>query len=144
VDFSKFVKAEDIIKEDLRVSPGYQLILLGTDAKSVVYVNFSFHQVSHSGDIPTTLMHTFASSIILTPFNFHYRDPSCRSVQGIKIPKGREEETAIYRSHLPKRNQDPKDKRSPDTSFKIQKLMQPHILRPILSRTLHSMILSRS
>jgi primary-amine oxidase len=54
----------------------------------VVYFNLGGHHVPHSGDIPNTLMHTSASSIMFTPFNFHDRDPSRKSAQGVKLVKG--------------------------------------------------------
>ncbi|KAH8804603.1 copper amine oxidase [Xylogone sp. PMI_703] len=68
VDFSKFVDGEDIEQEDL-----------------VVYFNLGTHHVPHSGDIPNTLMHISSSSVMFTPFNFHDRDASRRSVQGVKL-----------------------------------------------------------
>ncbi|RFU26755.1 hypothetical protein B7463_g9580, partial [Scytalidium lignicola] len=68
VDFSKFVDGEDIEQEDL-----------------VIYFNLGTHHVPHSGDIPNTLMHISSSSVMFTPFNFHDRDPSRRSVQGVKL-----------------------------------------------------------
>jgi hypothetical protein len=40
---------------------------------SVFCINLGSHHVPHSGDIPNTLQHTNASSIILVPFNFHDR-----------------------------------------------------------------------
>lgn len=71
VDFSKFVDGEDVVEEDL-----------------VVYFNLGSHHVPHSGDIPNTLMHTSASSVMFTPFNFHDRDASRRSVQGVRLDLG--------------------------------------------------------
>lgn len=45
----------------------------------------------HSGDVPNTLMHTSASSVMLIPHNFADRDPSRESVQGVKLHlKGKE------------------------------------------------------
>jgi primary-amine oxidase len=55
-----------------------------SDAR-VLYFNLGSHHVPHSGDIPNTLMHTSASSVMFTPFNFHDRDPSRRSAQGVKL-----------------------------------------------------------
>jgi hypothetical protein len=57
----------------------------------VVYFNLGMHHVPHSGDIPNTLMHTSSSSVMFTPFNFHDRDPSRLSSQGVQLdikPKG--------------------------------------------------------
>jgi primary-amine oxidase len=41
--------------------------------------------VPRSGDIPNTLMHTSSSSVMFTPFNFHDKDPSRRSAQGVRL-----------------------------------------------------------
>jgi primary-amine oxidase len=51
----------------------------------VVYFNLGSHHVPHSGDIPNTLMHTSASSVMFTPFNFHDRDPSRTRTSGVKL-----------------------------------------------------------
>lgn len=53
----------------------------------MVYFNLGSHHVPHSGDIPNTLMHTSASasSVMLTPFNFHDRDPSRTRASGVKL-----------------------------------------------------------
>jgi primary-amine oxidase len=50
-----------------------------------VYFNLGSHHVPHSGDIPNTLMHTSASSVMLTPFNFRDRDPSRTRASGVKL-----------------------------------------------------------
>jgi methyl coenzyme M reductase subunit C-like uncharacterized protein (methanogenesis marker protein 7) len=62
----------------------------------VIYFNLGSHHVPHSGDIPNTLMHTSASSVMFTPLNFHDRDPSRRSVQGVKLSKGADGTTSQY------------------------------------------------
>ena len=59
--------------------------LPNTDLRRVIYFNLGSHHVPHSGDIPNTLMHTSASSVMFTPFNFHDRDPSRHSVQGVRL-----------------------------------------------------------
>ncbi|KAI1493671.1 copper amine oxidase [Biscogniauxia mediterranea] len=51
----------------------------------VVYFNVGSHHVPHSGDIPNTLMHTSASSVMFVPHNFADRDPSRESVQGVRL-----------------------------------------------------------
>ena len=56
-----------------------------TNLHRVIYFNLGSHHVPHSGDIPNTLMHTSASSVMFTPFNFHDRDPSRHSVQGVRL-----------------------------------------------------------
>jgi hypothetical protein len=51
----------------------------------VVYFNLGTHHIPNSGDIPNTLMTTSASSVMLVPHNFHDRDPSRESAQGVKL-----------------------------------------------------------
>jgi hypothetical protein len=51
----------------------------------VIFFNLGTHHVPTSGDIPNTLMHTSASSVIFTPHNFHDRDPSRQSAQGVRL-----------------------------------------------------------
>ncbi|TVY81016.1 Membrane primary amine oxidase [Lachnellula suecica] len=79
VDFGRFVDGEQIVDEDL-----------------IVYFNLGSHHIPHSGDIPNTLMHTSASSVMFTPFNFHDHDPSRNRVQGVKIDQGSERSKARY------------------------------------------------
>lgn len=55
------------------------------DGDLVVYFNLGAHHVPHSGDIPNTLMHTSASSVMFVPHNFNDRDPSRESVQGVRL-----------------------------------------------------------
>ena len=71
VDFSKMVNDEETVQEDL-----------------VVYFNLGGHHIPHAGDIPNTLMHTSASSVMFVPHNFHSRDPSREVVQGVKLELG--------------------------------------------------------
>jgi primary-amine oxidase len=66
------------------------------DDDRVVFFNLGTHHVPHSGDIPNTLMHTSASSVMFTPFNFHDRDPTRRSAQGVRIDNGNEGTKARY------------------------------------------------
>lgn len=51
----------------------------------VIFFNLGMHHVPHSGDIPNTLMHTSSSSVMFTPFNFHDRDPSRLTSQGVQL-----------------------------------------------------------
>ncbi|KAF7187989.1 Amiloride-sensitive amine oxidase [copper-containing] [Pseudocercospora fuligena] len=51
----------------------------------VLYFNLGAHHIPHSGDVPNTLMHTSASSVMFVPHNFHDRDPSRESVQGVRL-----------------------------------------------------------
>ena len=68
VDFEKMVDGEEAVQQDL-----------------VVYFNLGSHHVPHSGDVPNTLMHTSASSVMFVPVNFHDRDPSRVRAQGVKV-----------------------------------------------------------
>jgi primary-amine oxidase len=51
----------------------------------VVLFNLGGHHVPHSGDIPNTLMHTSASSVMLSPFNYFDEDVSKQFRQGVRI-----------------------------------------------------------
>lgn len=55
------------------------------DGDLVIYFNVGAHHVPHSGDVPNTLMHTSASSVMFVPHNFCDRDPSRESVQGVRL-----------------------------------------------------------
>ncbi|EMC99114.1 hypothetical protein BAUCODRAFT_59376, partial [Baudoinia panamericana UAMH 10762] len=55
------------------------------DGDLVIYFNVGAHHVPHSGDIPNTLMHTSSSSVMFVPHNFADRDPSRKSVQGVRL-----------------------------------------------------------
>ncbi|PYI28105.1 copper amine oxidase [Aspergillus indologenus CBS 114.80] len=68
VDFSQYLNGEHIEQQDL-----------------VIWFNLGNHHVPHSGDIPNTLQHTSASSVIFSPFNFHDRDASRASAQGVRL-----------------------------------------------------------
>lgn len=70
VDFSKMVDGERIVDEDL-----------------VVYFNLGGHHVPHSGDVPNTLMHTSASSVMFSPFNHFDYDVSRDTRQGVRIDR---------------------------------------------------------
>jgi primary-amine oxidase len=68
VDFNKMLNDENIADEDL-----------------VVYFNLGTHHIPHTGDIPNTLMHWSTSSVMFVPHNFHDRDPSRESAQGVRL-----------------------------------------------------------
>lgn len=70
-----------------RICKGYKNFAIGKMliSDSVIWFNLGGHHVPHSGDIPNTLQHTSASSIILAPFNFHDRDASRKSSQGVRV-----------------------------------------------------------
>jgi primary-amine oxidase len=55
------------------------------DGDLVIYFNVGAHHVPHSGDIPNTLMHTSATSVMFVPHNFNDRDPTRATSQGVRI-----------------------------------------------------------
>ena len=55
------------------------------DGDLVIYFNVGAHHIPHSGDIPNTLMHTSATSVMFVSHNFNDRDPSRESVQGVRL-----------------------------------------------------------
>ncbi len=59
------------------------------DEDLVVYFNLGGHHVPTSQDIPNTLMHTSASSVVFMPFNYFDDDVSRRSRQGVRIDRRR-------------------------------------------------------
>ncbi|KAI1502075.1 copper amine oxidase [Biscogniauxia marginata] len=76
INFAKVANAESLAHGDL--DSDY-------DGDLVIYFNVGSHHVPHSGDIPNTLMHTSASSVMFVPHNFADRDPSRESVQGVRL-----------------------------------------------------------
>ncbi|KAG8630368.1 hypothetical protein KVT40_001987 [Elsinoe batatas] len=70
VDFSEMVNGE-------KLSDG--------DGNLVVYFNLGAHHIPHSGDIPNTLMHTSASSVMFVPHNFGDKDASRITSQGVRM-----------------------------------------------------------
>jgi primary-amine oxidase len=70
VDFAKMVDGEGVVQEDL-----------------VVAFNLGGHHVPVSGDIPNTMMHTSASSVMFVPHNFGKRDLSRSGVSGVRIDR---------------------------------------------------------
>ncbi|EXJ64035.1 hypothetical protein A1O7_00370 [Cladophialophora yegresii CBS 114405] len=70
VDFTKMVDSEDIEGEDL-----------------VVYFNLGGHHVPTSQDVPNTLMHTSASSVVFMPFNYFDEDVSRAWRQGVRVDR---------------------------------------------------------
>lgn len=70
VDFAKMANDESIEEEDL-----------------VVYFNLGGHHVPTSQDIPNTLMHTSASSVLFMPFNYFDEDVSRAVRQGVRIDR---------------------------------------------------------
>ena len=70
VDFEKMVDGESVLQEDL-----------------VIAFNLGGHHVPVSGDIPNTMMHTSASSVMFIPHNFGKRDLSRSGVSGVRIDR---------------------------------------------------------
>jgi len=54
----------------------------------VVFFNLGGHHVPTSGDVPNTLMHTSASSVMFVPWNWGESDLSRETVSGVRV--GRE------------------------------------------------------
>lgn len=76
VDFAGIADGESLERGSGRDGYGGDLVL---------YVNVGSHHVPHSGDVPNTLMHTSASSVMFLPHNFADRDPSRETVQGVRL-----------------------------------------------------------
>ena len=51
----------------------------------VLYFNLGGHHVPSSSDVPNTLMHTSASSVVLSPFNYFDEDVSVHWRQGVRV-----------------------------------------------------------
>jgi len=79
IDFTRMADHESLTHDD--ASSSY-------DGDLVVYFNLGAHHVPHSGDVPNTLIHTSASSVMFVPHNFLDRDPSRESVQGVRVQVG--------------------------------------------------------
>ena len=71
IEFGKFVDGESTLQQDL-----------------VLWFNLGAHHVPNTGDVPNTLMHTSASSVVFSPFNFFERDVSREAVQGVVLGEG--------------------------------------------------------
>ncbi|KAK8023656.1 Primary amine oxidase- lung isozyme [Apiospora rasikravindrae] len=91
VDFTRIADGEDLLHghheerdgdRDAKEASGGEE---DYDGDLVVYFNVGSHHIPHSGDIPNTLMHTSASSVMFVPHNFADRDPSRESVQGVRL-----------------------------------------------------------
>lgn len=68
------------------IAPEYTVLSVDiVQTYSVIYFNLGTHHIPNSGDIPNTLMTTSASSIMLVPHNYHGRDASRASAQGVKL-----------------------------------------------------------
>ena len=76
VDFTNMVDDEIIEEDDL-----------------IVYFNLGGHHVPTSQDVPNTLMHTSASSVMLLPFNYFDEDVSRAVRQGVRIDRRPESRT---------------------------------------------------
>lgn len=82
VDFSVLADGESLVRSGGDGEDDYDG---DYDGDLVVYFNVGSHHVPHSGDIPNTLMHTSASSVLFAPHNFADRDPSREGVQGVRL-----------------------------------------------------------
>ncbi|PNS17033.1 Copper amine oxidase 1 [Sphaceloma murrayae] len=79
VDFDRVVRGEGIVAGNAGVKDD------GYHGDLMVYFNLGGHHVPTSGDLPNTLMHTSASSVMFVPHNFHDQDPSRRTSQGVRM-----------------------------------------------------------
>ena len=80
IDFNKMANHESLLHGE---DSSY-------DGDLVVYFNLGAHHLPHSGDLPNTLMHTSATSVMFVPHNFGDSDASRESVQGVRLQlKGR-------------------------------------------------------
>ncbi|GAB7364720.1 hypothetical protein MBLNU230_g5520t1 [Neophaeotheca triangularis] len=86
IDFSKMVNDESLKSTD---ADEY-------DGDLVLYFNLGAHHIPHSGDVPNTLHHTSASSVMFVPHNFADRDPSRESVQGVRLQLGGHNESGGF------------------------------------------------
>lgn len=69
-------KAEAKPETEANVSGGEDLVL---------YFTLGSHHIPTSADIPNTLMHTSASSVVFSPFNYFDEDVSKSSRQGVRV-----------------------------------------------------------
>lgn len=88
VDFAKMANNESLLTATVRgeeeeVKEAEQEI--GTDL--VIYFNLGGHHVPSSQDVPNTLMHTSASSVLFMPFNYFDDDVSKAVRQGVRIDR---------------------------------------------------------
>lgn len=78
-----YLRPLDPIIDFNKIANGEELDEGGEDV--VVWFNLGAHHIPHSGDVPNTLMHTSASSVMFIPHNFLDRDASRESVQGVRV-----------------------------------------------------------
>ncbi len=67
--------------------------------RRVVWFNLGSHHLPQSGDLPNTLQHTSASSVVFMPYNFHDSDPSRDSSQGVLLELSDEATTVVPFGH---------------------------------------------
>ncbi|KAM0789976.1 hypothetical protein ACM66B_005309 [Microbotryomycetes sp. NB124-2] len=68
INFGRFFDGEDLEQEDL-----------------VVWYNLGMHHTPHTGDLPNTVQTTAQASMIFTPHNFLYGDPSRQTVHTLRL-----------------------------------------------------------
>ncbi|KAH0843678.1 hypothetical protein AYO21_05463 [Fonsecaea monophora] len=73
VDFTRMVEDREAVEEE----------------DLVLYFNLGGHHVPSSQDIPNTLMHTSASSVMFMPFNYFDDDVSKPLRQGVRVDRSR-------------------------------------------------------
>jgi primary-amine oxidase len=75
-----------------RMADGEAIDAQGEDL--VLYFNLGGHHVPSSQDVPNTLMHTSASSVMFVPFNYFDEDVSRALRQGVRIDRRAEAEVS--------------------------------------------------
>ncbi|KAK4051483.1 hypothetical protein OIO90_004697 [Microbotryomycetes sp. JL221] len=68
VEFAKFFDSEDLVQEDI-----------------VLWYNLGMNHVPHTGDLPNTVQTTAQASMIFTPHNYLYSDPSRQTSQMLRL-----------------------------------------------------------
>lgn len=68
VNFDNFFDGENLEQEDI-----------------VLWFNLGMHHVPHTGDLPNTVFTTAQSSMMISPLNYLYKDPSRETVHQIRI-----------------------------------------------------------
>lgn len=61
-----------------------------------MYFNLGSHHLPDASDLPNTLMHTSASSVMFMPHNFFDRDPSRESSQGVRLALADKSKTKYF------------------------------------------------
>lgn len=96
VDFHKYFDGENLVQEDMYVTPFLLSNPKLTQMKSVVWFNLGMHHMPHTGDVPNTVFTTAYSAMTIEPFNYNLGDPSMATSQRVLL-KSSEEGAQITR-----------------------------------------------